>query len=338
MNPLVLKPIRDMTPLTIVIPTLNGLAWLHDSIHTFLQQDYAGPWDILVIDSGSTDGTVEFLMQFERVQVHQIPPESFGHGTTRNLAVSMAKGDLVLMTVQDASPRTEDWLTSMVHALDSHGLDGVCGGQTVPPRPDTNPLLWNRHLTDDARVEVFTGEDYHRASPMEKMHMCSWDNVNALYKKTALEAQPFQPVRFGEDMTWARDWLEQGGKIGYARKLKVWHYHHQHPGFTRKRQIYTNYWRHRIFGVVPEPKKQEARVRWRGLKGLVQLIASVGIENPVAIINWIRYNRMVHKESALAQRDFHTAAAAGPEALDELYKSLGEKPPMATKKAHAQRP
>ena len=59
-----------------------------------------------VIDSGSTDGTIEFLKDQPRTAVHSIPSEEFGHGKTRNLGASMAKGDLVLMTVQDARPRS----------------------------------------------------------------------------------------------------------------------------------------------------------------------------------------------------------------------------------------
>ena len=39
----------------------------------------------------------------------------------------MATGDLVLMTVQDARPRNSSWISNMVQALESNGLDGVCG-------------------------------------------------------------------------------------------------------------------------------------------------------------------------------------------------------------------
>jgi rhamnosyltransferase len=317
-----------MRSVTIIIPTFNGMSWLQDSIHAFLEQDYPGKWEIVAIDSGSTDGTVDFLEQFERITVHQIPQESFGHGTTRNLGVSLATSDLLLFTVQDATPRTPDWLTHMVRALEFHELDGVCGGQAVPHHPDKNPIQWYRPIAEDATVEVFTSDDFQRASPNEKLKMCSWDNVNALYRKTALVAQPFKVVRFGEDMAWARDVLNQGGRIGYAKSLKVWHYHHQHVGFTRKRQIYTHYWRHRIFGVLPESGQRIRCIQLRWLKGLV---FHAGIGNPITILKWMRYNRMIRQESTQANSDFLKAAKAGPEELSNLYESFGEKPPMATK-------
>lgn len=321
-----------MKSLTIVIPTYNGLAWLNESIYTFLEQDYAGEWDLLAIDSGSTDGTVEFLERFERVTVHQIPQESFGHGVTRNLGVSLAYGDLLLFTVQDATPRTQDWLTRMVHGLESNDLDGVCGGQAVPHHPDKNPIQWYRPIAEDDTVEVFTSDNFQRASPNEKLQMCRWDNVNALYRKTALAAYPFQPLRFGEDMAWARDLLDQGGRIGYTKSLKVWHYHHQQAGFTRKRQIYTHYWIYQLFGVLPEGGQKVKCIQLRWLKGLV---FHAGLRNPITILNWMNYNRMIREVSTRATSDFLEAAAVGPEELDRLYKSLGEEPPMATKQNHA---
>lgn len=321
-----------MKSVTIIFPTFNGMSWLQDSIHPFLGQDYSGKWEILAIDSGSTDGTVEFLEQFERITVHHIPQESFGHGTSRNLGVSLATGDLILFTVQDATPRTQDWLTRMVHALEAHQLDGVCGGQAVPHHPDKNPIQWYRPIAEDDTIEVFTYDNFQGASPNEKLQMCSWDNVNALYRKTALAAQPFQNVRFGEDMAWARDMLYQGGRIGYAKSLKVWHYHHQHAGFTRKRQIYTHYWRHQIFGVLPEigPKDKCLQLRW--LKGLV---VHAGLRNPITILKWMNYNRMILEESTRATSDFLEATATNPEELNKLYESFGEKSPMATKRKHA---
>ena len=317
-----------MKSLTIVIPTFNGLGWLSQSIHSFLAQEYLDTWEILIIDSGSTDGTVEFVKQFDRVRVHQIASTSFGHGATRNLAVSLATGELILFTVQDAVPSDNQWLKGMVTSLVENELDAVCGGQAVPHDTDKNPMQWYRPLANDDSVDIKTGEGYDRASPQERFKMCSWDNVNALYRKTSIQKVPFQDVRFGEDMTWARDWLAQGGRIGYAKRFKVWHYHHQPPGFTRKRQIYTHYWRHQVFGVLPQPKETKASLALRWLKGIV---VHAGIKNPMRILHWMRYNKMVLDEAARATDDFLAAAAAGTQAMNILYDSLGASSPMATK-------
>ena len=318
----------DFPGVTIAIPTYNGIGWLENSLPEFLGQAYPGSFEVILIDSGSIDNTAQLDQQFPAVQIAHIDQVDFGHGKTRNFGVQLSRHPLILFTVQDAVPRDNQWLKGMVTSLLEHELDAVCGGQAVPHDADKNPIQWYRPLSNDDSVDIKTGEQYDRANPQERLKMCSWDNVNALYRKTALQKIPFQDVRFGEDMTWARDWMAQGGRIGYAKRFKVWHYHHQHPGFTRKRQIYTLYWRHQVFGVLPRPKETKASLSLRWMKGIV---VHAGIKNPMKILHWMRYNKMVLDEAARATDDFLAAAAAGTQAMNNLYESLGASSPMATK-------
>ena len=313
---------------TILIPTFNAMGWFRNSYAELLKQDYAGEWDVLVIDSGSTDGTIEFLKNQPRTAAHSIPSEEFGHGKTRNLGASMAKGDLVLMTVQDARPRSIDWMTRMVHALESNGLDGVCGKQAVPSEDDKNPLQWYRPLSEPNEDDVFDAASIQEASPEETMKACSWDNVNALYRKSSLLARPFRDVRFGEDMFWALDMLKANGKIGYTHQSKVWHYHHQRPGFTRKRVFYTHYWRYQAFGCLPELQPM-----WgisHTMRALKTLIWHARIFNPVVLIKWLNYNHQIAKESTEITEEFLKAVQSGDAALNTLYASFGAQSPMAT--------
>jgi len=207
-------------------------------------------------------------------------------------------------------------------------LDGVCGGQAVPHHPDKNPIQWYRPIAEDDTVEVFPKDKFQRASPHEKLRMCSWDNVNALYRKKALQDIPFDDVRFGEDMVWAKACLETGGKIGYAKHLKMWHYHHQHIGFTSKRIFYTHFWRYLTFGTLPTPDEQ---AKWmRTMRWLKTLVIHAKIWNPFRIFYWLRYNHRFHEVSNTTTVEFLNAAASGSNKLNTLYESLGDKSPMAT--------
>ena len=241
-----------MTPsVSIVIPTYNAKAWLQESLPHFLGQTYDGDWEILVIDSGSTDGTLSLLGPHKGIRIHSIPNEDFGHGKTRNLATSLSNAELLLFTVQDACPRTRHWLSSMVNDLLAFNLDAVCGGQAVPHDADKNPTQWYRPVNETKKVEIVHGDEFIQWSPDQQMQACGWDNVNALYKREALTKTPFENLRFGEDMAWAKAHLQQGGIVGYAKANKVWHYHHHHVGFTKSRVINQLYWRHKTFGVIP---------------------------------------------------------------------------------------
>ena len=319
---------ESMKSVTVLIPTFNAMGWFRSSYAELLKQDYAGEWDVLVIDSGSTDGTIEFLKNQPRTEVHSIPSKEFGHGKTRNLGASMAKGDLVLMTVQDARPRSSDWITRMVHAMESNGLDGVCGKQAVPSEDDKNPLQWYRPLSETNEDDVFDAASIQEVSPEEIMKACSWDNVNALYRKSSLLARPFRDVRFGEDMFWALDMLTANGKIGYTHQSKVWHYHHQRPGFTRKRVFYTHYWRYQAFGCLPELQPMWGTSQT--IRALKTFIWHARIFNPVVLIKWLNYNHQIAKESTEITEEFLKAVQSGDAALNTLYASFGAQSPMAT--------
>ena len=313
--------------ISIIILTYNAAPWLKDSLPHFLGQAYDGEWEILVIDSGSTDETLQLIEPHERVRVHSIPNESFGHGPTRNLAASIAHGDLLLYTVQDACPRNDQWMRKMAQALIENDLDAVCGGQAVPHDIDKNPAQWYRPLAETDEVEIIRGKQFEQWSPIQQMDACGWDNVNALYRKESLTQIPFQNVRFGEDMTWAKNNLLAHGNIGYAKNHKIWHYHHQYRGFTRKRTIFVLFWRAKTFDVLP---KIAHRPNLLFLMKVTKATIHANIRNPLTIIFWIRYNWQTQREVYLAGQEFQRAYLNGKEEISKLYDSLGEKSPMAS--------
>ena len=59
--------------------------------------------EVTVVDSGSTDGTVETAKSYG-AKIFRIRPEEFNHGATRNYGADQTDGDLLSFTVQDAIP------------------------------------------------------------------------------------------------------------------------------------------------------------------------------------------------------------------------------------------
>ena len=298
-----------MPSVSIVIPTYNAEAWLQESLPHFLRQSYEGDWEVLVIDSGSTDRTLSLFEPHERIRMHAIPNADFGHGKTRNLATSLSNHELLLFTVQDACPRSRHWLSGMVNHLLAFNLDAVCGGQAVPHDRDKNPVQWYRPVRETSEVEIVRSDGFSQWSPEQQMRVCGWDNVNALYTREALLKTPFEDVRFGEDMIWAKAHLSGGGCLGYAKAHKVWHYHHQHPGFTRKRVLNQLYWRHRTFEAMPPLAGPPTFLQ--SLKTFKAITVHAGIWNPVEVMRWLAYNRRLQKESHQAGLEFLQAALKG---------------------------
>jgi len=132
--------VAPITPkVTVLIPTKNGGAIFEKVLERVVAQRTPWPFEVLVIDSGSSDNTAEACRRFPKVRLHSIPPEAFGHGKTRNLGVSMARGEFVALITQDALPVNEHWLEAMVAAIEQDpAIAGVFGRHIA--YPDANPF------------------------------------------------------------------------------------------------------------------------------------------------------------------------------------------------------
>jgi glycosyltransferase involved in cell wall biosynthesis len=87
----------DSGLVSIVIPTFNSAPFIAEAIQSVQKQTYVN-WEIIVVDDGSTDGTVAIISEFQasdnRIQLYKLPVNS-GTGIARNLGVEKAKGKYI---------------------------------------------------------------------------------------------------------------------------------------------------------------------------------------------------------------------------------------------------
>lgn len=100
------------SPVSIVIPTFNGGPTLRRLLESIDVQVTAFDREVLAVDSGSTDGTLEALRE-HRASVTSIDRGSFNHGETRNHALGQARGGFAVLIVQDAVPAGSNWLSEL---------------------------------------------------------------------------------------------------------------------------------------------------------------------------------------------------------------------------------
>ena len=124
---------------SVVIPVKNGDIWLNHVIPAILSQELDGGLEVILIDSGSTDNTLNIISNYP-VKLIRIEPGTFNHGTTRNMGAGLAKGKYVVMTVQDAKPVSRRWLKTLMEGFTDDNVAGVCGQQIVPHHHDKNPV------------------------------------------------------------------------------------------------------------------------------------------------------------------------------------------------------
>jgi rhamnosyltransferase len=214
---------------SVVLPTRNGAATLPAVLDALARQRVDFPFEIVAVDSGSSDGTPELLRpRIDRLI--SIPAGSFDHGLTRNLGVENARGELVVLLVQDAVPESDEWLAALTEPLLADAtLAGTFARQR--PRPDASAIT--RHYLARWMATADTGHvagvasraEFAALDPMERLRRCTFDNVCSCIRRSVWTRFPFKATPIAEDLEWARDVLLAGCRLAYVPRATVIHSH-----------------------------------------------------------------------------------------------------------------
>ena len=214
---------------SIVIPAYNAGDGFETLMKSLACQQTDFEYEVVVVDSGSVDGTPEVAERYGAV-VHRIPKLEFNHGATRNFGISQTRGEYVALTVQDAVPLDEHWLSAMVENLErDEKVAGVYGRQV----PHKNASLLTRALTKSLasaspeRREQFIEDEalYRKLPPNRRRRLTAFDNVCSCIRRSVWEELPFDATNFGEDVRWGKKVIEAGYKIVYEPRSAVFHSH-----------------------------------------------------------------------------------------------------------------
>jgi rhamnosyltransferase len=217
-----------MSSISVVIPVKNGSETLKKCL-TSIQNQTLKEIEIIILDSCSTDESVEIANLFN-AKIVNIPDGTFNHGSTRNKGVEYCTSPLIFFTVQDAYLSSDTTLENMqAHFLKDEEVMGVVGHQAVEPGDITkNPAAWfKRYSVPEIAVRYFPTENsFDYLSSNDQFKTSSWDNVVAMYRKSALLEIPFVSTKFSEDWIWARQALRSKFKLITDPSIVVYHYHH----------------------------------------------------------------------------------------------------------------
>lgn len=213
-------PVQGSKSVSILLLTKNGRSDLERSLVRIEQQVYSGPIEFICIDSGSTDGTVEFLRE-RGFEPYCIPPDAFHHGRTRNLAASRARNEILVSLSQDAVPSNESWLVHLTAPFGDPDVGAVYGRQVGPANvglvrrrsleyeyPATRQV---RHIVGDTTI-----------SP----GLFRFSNANAAVRREVwARFQWNESILVSEDQGMCRDILMAGMKVVYEPEAEVVHGH-----------------------------------------------------------------------------------------------------------------
>lgn len=243
---------------SICIPTLNGGAEFLAVLAKIAAQDYAPRAELVVIDSGSSDGTAE-AAEAAGAKMLRIDKRQFNHGRARNLAIAAAGGEVLAMLTQDAEPRDAQWLSALVAAFADPSVAGAYSRQV--PRPACSPLLrwrleqWSAGRTQRVVQALASPEEYERLAPLERLARCAFDDVSSAVRRSVWERLPFEERRFGEDVAWAKRVLLAGHRIVFEPAAVVVHSHELSTWYEFRR-IYADHANLKeLFGVHTIPTR-----------------------------------------------------------------------------------
>ncbi|MCA1560227.1 MAG: glycosyltransferase family 2 protein [Acidobacteria bacterium] len=249
-----------MTPrsrISIVIPTRNGGRTLERLLDAIAVQEGGIVPEIIAIDSGSTDGTVD-LLRTRGATVLQVDPRCFNHGVSRNEALSRASTEFAVLIVQDAVPASRHWLRALVQPLlEDEMVAGSFARQQ--PWPDASRLTVH-HLAQwrgtqlEPRVTGPLTADVFAAMPPSDRHLaCVFDNVCSCVRLSVWRNRPFRNTRIAEDLEWALEVMFGGFRIAYTPAAVVWHSHERSAAYELRRTYLVHQRLQSLFGLSTVP-------------------------------------------------------------------------------------
>ncbi|HET9588790.1 MAG TPA: glycosyltransferase family 2 protein [Anaerolineales bacterium] len=171
--------------------------------------------EIVLVDSGSTDGTVPIAESFG-ARIVRIPSEEFTFGRSLNFGVRVARREFVVIASAHVYPVYPDWLASLLHPFVDEKVALTYGKQRAP------------RSAKFSEQQIFQQWYPDASNPRQETAFCN--NANAAIRRSLWEQNPYDETLTGlEDLAWAKWAREQGYAIAYAAEAEVIHVHHETP-------------------------------------------------------------------------------------------------------------
>lgn len=238
--------------ISVILRTKDEGAYLGQVIQRLLAQEYSGDLEIVVVDSGSRDGTIQIAQDFG-CRLLEIPPQEFSFGRALNIGAAEARGELLVNLSGHAVPADSTYLHHLTAPFRAKSVWATFGRDV--PQPGCCP--------SQARdIEAWFPKEWADRSRY-------FSNANACLRKVAWRAFPFDEELTGaEDTAWAQEVLTAGYRIVYVPTAVAYHSHTASPRFAYVRAL-----RETIALKDIEPTRAQVGLRkairfWLGLSAL----------------------------------------------------------------------
>ncbi len=209
-----------MNAVTIAMLTRNAGPLLRRVLESVARQQTSRTIEVMAVDSGSTDGTLEIL-NAHGVRVLSIPTDRFDWGRTRDFAYQHARSPVVVNLSQDAVPMEPSWLENLVRPLSDPRVGASCGSSAPDPERGFPQFPWERN-----GYFYFTRE----IAKFVKQYGKGLSFANSAVPRAVWERLRFDEQPTGEDFQFQKKLHAAGLTIAFPDDAPVLHHHNYSLG------------------------------------------------------------------------------------------------------------
>jgi rhamnosyltransferase len=211
---------------SVVVRCFNEEKHIGKLLDGIMQQTVSGP-EVIIVDSGSTDGTLEVAARYP-IKILHVSPEEFSFGRSLNKGCAATSANLIVVASAHVYPVYKDWIERLLAPFADPAVGLVYGKQSGDER------------TKYSERQVFAKWFGDRPEPAQSHPFCN--NANAAIRRAVWERLPYDETLTGlEDIAWARGAMALGCRLYYEPAAEVVHVHEE-----TSRQVFNRYRREAI--------------------------------------------------------------------------------------------
>lgn len=238
---------------SVIVPAYNAQATIAKVIQSICALKFDKPYEVIVVDDGSTDTTASIIKTFDRVKYcYQI---NAGPASARNHGARIARGEYLAFTDSDCLVH-EDWLTELLKCFDDKNIGVVCGSYGIANK-------------ESLLARCIHAEIRFRHTKLMPEFPKAFGGYNFCARKEVFSAVGGfnETYRYasGEDNELSYKILHAGYRIKFNRQALVDHYHPTDPMRYMSEQSRHGQWRVVMYAQYPSMLKGDDYTFWKDI-------------------------------------------------------------------------
>jgi rhamnosyltransferase len=204
---------QEYIKVSIIVRAYNEENHIEKLLREIRNQKTSFKYNVILVDSGSTDSTVDIAQEYD-VEIVHISPSEFSFGYSLNKGIEKATGNYCVFVSAHCYPVNEYWLEKLILPFADSSIALVYGKQR------------GNQITKYSEQQIF--KQWFPESDSGKQDSPFCNNANAAIRKSLWEKYRYNETLTGlEDIDWAKNIISQGYSIFYTSNAEVIHVHNE---------------------------------------------------------------------------------------------------------------